>query len=76
VVEVEEALEDFVVGEGGGPAVGGGAGFVERAMGLVKPGGALVVEIGEGALLQFGFGCAFGIEPGVALRPFWSLFLP
>jgi hypothetical protein len=30
VVEGEEALEDDVVGEVGGPAVGGGNGSVER----------------------------------------------
>ena len=55
LVELEQALEDHVVGEAIapiGPAVGGGDGLVQVAMGMVEPGRALVVEIGERALFQ------------------------
>jgi hypothetical protein len=48
-VQCQEAGEDIVVGEVGGPAVGGGHGGVEGGMGVGQPGGTLVVEIGEGA---------------------------
>jgi hypothetical protein len=46
LVEFEQPLQDGVVAEIGGPAVGGGDGGVEVAVGVVEPGGALVVEVG------------------------------
>ena len=54
LVEAEQVGEDFVVGEGAGvpvvgPAVGGGDGGVEGGVGVGEPGGASVVEVGEGA---------------------------
>jgi hypothetical protein len=52
LVELKEPREDLVVRKVGRPAIGGGDGGVELAVGVVEPGGALVVEIGEGALLQ------------------------
>ena len=53
-VEGEEVFEDLVVGEFGGPGVGGGDGGVEFLVGEVEAGGALVVEVGQGAFLKFG----------------------
>ena len=50
-----------------GPAVGVEDGAVEFLVGEVAPGGALVVEVGEGAFLQFFFGGTFGVEPALAL---------
>jgi len=52
-VEGEEAFEDLVVGKVGRSAVRGGDGGVEFFVGEVEPGGALVVEICQGALFQF-----------------------
>lgn len=37
-----------------GPAVGVEDGLVEFAVGQVEPGGTVVVEVGEGAFLEFG----------------------
>jgi hypothetical protein len=56
LVEGEEAGEDRVVVEPAGapvlaPAVGLGDRGVEPGVGLVEPGGALVVEVGQRALL-------------------------
>ena len=53
-VEVDEAFEDFGVGEGGGPAVGGEDGGVEVVVELLEEGDeALVVDeaffVGEGS---------------------------
>ncbi len=50
VVQLQQAGKDFVSGEIGGPAVGGEDGGVEFSVGEVEPGGAQVVEVGEGAL--------------------------
>jgi len=50
-----------------GPAVGGEDGGVEFLMGEVEPGGALVVEVGEGPLFEFpGAVGVFGDETRVA----------
>ena len=43
MVEGEEAGEDFVAGEVGGPAIGGEDGSVEGAVGVREPFGAVVV---------------------------------
>ena len=51
-VEGEKFSEDLFVAEIGGPAVGGGNGGVEFLVRKVKPGGALVVEVRERALLE------------------------
>lgn len=55
-VQFQQPGEDFFVGEVGGPVVGGGDGGVQVAVGVGEPGGAGVVEVGEGALLEFGGG--------------------
>jgi hypothetical protein len=70
VVEGEEASEDFVAGEVGGPAVGGKDSLVEGAMGVIEPSAlafvAQVVEVGEGAVLQLlGLDLRW-VEPGIA----------
>ena len=51
-VEGEEAFEDLLVGDVVGPAVGVEDGGVEGSVEVVKPGGALVVKVGQGALLE------------------------
>ena len=74
MIEGEEAGEDVLFGEVGGifrPAVGGEDGAVEGAVSVGEPGGTLVIEVGEGALLQVGFGerialSVFGVEPAIA----------
>ena len=75
VVEGEEVGEDLLGGEGltikfQGPAVGGEDGLVEGAVGVFQPGafagGAEVVELGEGAVFEVGFGGVGRVEPGVA----------
>ena len=53
-VQGEQPLQDLLVGQVGGPAVGGGYGGVEFLVGQVQPGGALVVEVGQGALFELG----------------------
>jgi len=45
------------------PTVGGPDGAVEGLVGLVEPSGAGVVEVGQGAFFEFGFGCAVGACP-------------
>jgi hypothetical protein len=65
VIQGQEAGEDFVFGEVGGPTVGGEYGFVEGAMGVGEPFGALIVEVGEGALLEDGLGGVRRVEPDV-----------
>jgi len=65
-VEGEEALQDLGVGEVGGPAVGGEDGGVEGGVGVVEPGGSLVVQVGEGPLVEFGGIEAGRVEPAVA----------
>jgi hypothetical protein len=50
--------KDFVVGDRPGaevlaPAIGVGNRFIERAMRMVQPGRARIVEVGKGALGQF-----------------------
>jgi len=76
VVEGEEVAEDLLGGQVGWPAVGGKDGLVEGAVGVFQPGalagGAQVVELGEGAGFEVGFGDGrlagrgFWVEPGVA----------
>jgi len=61
-VEGEETFEDVIVGELVGPAVGVEDGVVELLVGEVEPGGALVVQVGERALLEYGIAGAIGIE--------------
>ena len=59
MVEGQEAGEYFVVGQVGGPAVGGGDGSIEGVVEIVEQGAggaARVVEIGERAGLQNGGG--------------------
>ena len=48
------------------PAVGGEDGRVEVGPGVGEPGGALVVEVGEGALREVGGVDAGRVEPAVA----------
>ena len=49
MVQGQEALNDFGVGDVGGPAVGGEDGFVQFAMSVGEPLRAGVVEVGERA---------------------------
>lgn len=64
-------FEDF--GPGGGPAsvwIGGGVGVengaVEGQVGEAEPGGAFVVEVGEGAFFEFGVLGGCRIDGGLA----------
>lgn len=57
MIECEQALQDFIVGqhaciEIGLPAVGGRDGLIEVSVGVVEPRGALIVEIGQCADFQ------------------------
>lgn len=60
-------LEDVIVDEVVEPAVGVEHGVVELLVGEAKPRGALVIQVGERAFLEFGFAGTFGVEPAVAL---------
>ena len=53
-VQGEEPLQELLIAQISGPAVGGGDGGIEFLVRQVKPGGALVVEIRERALFQLG----------------------
>src|SRR5919198_2576555 len=66
-VKRQEPLEDFLVCDVARPAVGVQHRLVKLLVGELEPGGALVVEVGEGALLEFGGAGAGRVEPGVAL---------
>ena len=66
MIQGQEAGEDFVFSEVGGPTVGGEDGFVEGAMGVGEPLGALVVKVGEGAFLKNSLGGVRRVEPGIA----------
>ncbi len=52
-VEVEEAGQEIIVRDVGGPGVGGEDGVVEGGVGVAEPGWHGVVELGQGALLEF-----------------------
>ena len=76
-VEREQAGEGVVGGNVLGPAVGGGDGAVERVMGVGEPARALIVEIGQRALVELrrrldrlrqdAVGIATGASPGAAV---------
>jgi hypothetical protein len=68
VIQGEQVGEDLLGGEVGGPTVGGEDGFVEGAVGVGEPFGTGVVEVREGALLEFFLWSVGRIEPGVAER--------
>lgn len=58
MVEVKQPGEDFVVAQGFGavvfaPAIGVGDCFIERAVSVVEPRRAGIVQVGERALLEF-----------------------
>ena len=61
LVECQEALKDSVISEVAGPAVCDRDGGVKFRVAGGKPGGALVVELGQGAHLEAGgtFGVAW-----------------
>ena len=50
---MEKAGEDVLIGGVGRPSVGGEDGAVEFAVRVLEPSGIFVIEVGEGALLQF-----------------------
>ena len=66
LVELEQPLEDLLVGEIGRPAVGLCHGGIQIAVSSVEPRGALVVEIGQRPLLEDGASLA---PPRGALSP-------
>ena len=62
-IQRQQAAEDFFVGGFGGvvgPAVGGGDGLVELLVREIEPGRALVVEVGQRALLEIGLMAGLG----------------
>jgi hypothetical protein len=66
-IQSKKFFEDLLAGQAGGPGVALGDGFVEFLVGEGEPGGALVVEVGEGPLLEEeGAGIVFGNEARVA----------
>jgi hypothetical protein len=50
-IERQQFFKDLLIAQIGRPAVGGKDGGVQFFVGQVEPGGAGVVEVGEGALL-------------------------
>lgn len=66
MVEGEEPCEDLLVGEVGGPAVGGEDRLVEGAVSVGQPLWTGVVELGEGAGLEVVVRGVGRVEPGVA----------
>ena len=52
LIQRQQLLEDLLVAHLGLPAVGGEDGGVELGVGEGEPGGALVVEVRQGALLE------------------------
>lgn len=67
VIESEQPLQEFRIGERGRPAMGGEDGLIQFAVSIHQPGGARVVEIREGAALQFFRAGVWWIEPCVPL---------
>ena len=69
-IECQQAGEDLLVGCRLGleivPPVCGPDGAVEGGVGMGQPGGAGVVEVGEGPLLQLGFARVRRVEPLLA----------
>ena len=53
-IERQQSFKDLLVSDVGGPVVGGEDGGVEVVVEVGEPGGAFVVEVGEGSLLQTG----------------------
>ena len=52
-IQRQQPRQDFFVGQSGGvvgPTLGGGHGLVQRGVGALQPGRALVVQVGERAL--------------------------
>ena len=66
-VQRQQPLQDLLVGQVVRPAVGVEHGAVELLVGQIEPGWALVVQVGERALLQLGLGRVLRVEPAVAL---------
>src|SRR5688572_345649 len=56
-VEGQQPFENLFVAEVVGPAIGGEYGVVKPFVGQVEPGGALVVEVGEGTFGDKVLGC-------------------
>src|SRR3984885_15171492 len=59
LIQFQESAQNLISAKVGGPSVGGEDGFVEGAVCVCQPLGALVVEVGEGAL-----GELIGIDAG------------
>lgn len=52
LIEVKKPLQDIIVAEIVWPAIGVGDGVVQRAVGVVQPSRAFIIEIGQRALLE------------------------
>ena len=62
IVEGELAIQDFGVGEGGGPSAGSEDGFIQRAVSVRKPRGTIVV-FGLGQTFRIVIRSWIGLEP-------------
>ena len=66
-IQRQQPPQDFLSRQIRRPAVGGGDGGVEFLVGQGEPGGAFVVEVGQGAFFQvLGAGGVFGDQTRVA----------
>ncbi len=66
LVQCQKPLQDQLIGRFGGvvgPVVGRPDGAVERRVQVGEPGEARIVEIGQGAFFELGFGRAFRVQP-------------
>ena len=59
----QQPSQNLLIAQVVGPAVGGADRAIQRAMGGSQPGRPRIVEVGQRALLQLGFGQAGRVEP-------------
>ena len=68
-VQRQQPLQDLLVAQVVRPAVGVEDRLVQLPVGQVQPGRALVVEVGQGALLQLGLARPLRVEPARRASP-------
>ncbi len=66
-IQRQQPLQHLLIGEIMRPAVGVEDGRIQLPVRQVEPGWSLVVEVGQRALLEFGFAHTWRVEPVIAL---------